>query len=308
MALHPQVQEFLKTAGEAGMPRLYELSAQDARVQAAKANDAIGPGPDVDTVEEITVPVRDGEIGARLYEPENAPATLVWFHGGGWVLADLDSHDAMCRILVNSSGCRVVSIDYRLAPEFPFPVPLNDCWDALLWAAERYGSTPVMVGGDSAGGNMAAVCAVRARDAGGPALALQVLVYPVTDHDFDTESYIVHGGTDTMMGKQEMVWFFEHYVPQGVDRGGPEISPLRYPDLSNLPPAIVVTDEYDPLRDEGLAYAARLREAGVDVTAHHYDDMLHGFFSFVNVFQTGNEAVALVGQEIAATLGVGATS
>ena len=308
MTMHPQVTQFLQMAEETGQPRLYALSAQDGRAQAAGANAMIPPGPEIAEVRDLRVPVRDGEIGARLYEPDPAPATIVWFHGGGWVVADLESHDGMCRILADSSGCRVVSIDYRLAPEFPFPTPLNDCWDALQWAAGEYGSAPVIVGGDSAGGNTAAVCAVRARDAGGPALAMQILVYPVTDADFETESYIVRGGDDTLLGKQEMVWFFDHYTGPDGDRSNPEISPLRYEDLSGLPPAIVITDEYDPLRDEGVAYARRLREAGVAVTDHHYDDMMHGFFSFAGVFDTGTEAVQLVGSDVKSALAAGAPS
>jgi acetyl esterase len=295
-------------AGEAGQPRLYTLSAPEGRAQAAAANVMIPPGPAVSSVTELRIPVRDGEIGGRLYEPDDAPATIVWLHGGGWVLADLDSHDAMCRNIVAASGCRIVSVDYRLAPEYPFPAPLDDCWDALRWAAGEYGATPVVIGGDSAGGNMAAVCAVRARDAGGPELALQVLVYPVTDSDFETESYVAHGGEDTLLGRQEMIWFFEQYVPAGTDSAHPEISPLRTTDLSGLPPAIVVTDEFDPLRDEGIAYAARLRDAGVPVTEHHYDDMMHGFFSFPGLFATGTESNTLVGSEIRTAVAAGIRS
>lgn len=302
MAMHPQVTQFLQSAAEAGQPRLYVLSAQEGRAQSAAGNALIPPGPEIAEVRDLKVTVRDGEIGARLYAPADAPATIVWFHGGGWVVADLESHDAMCRILADASGCRVVSIDYRLAPEHAFPTPLDDCWDALRWAAREFGSGPVVVGGDSAGGNMAAVCAVRARDAGGPSLAMQILVYPVTDADFETESYVLHGGDDTLMGRREMIWFFDHYTGAGADRSDPEISPLRYRDLSGLPPAIVVTDEYDPLRDEGLAYARRLREAGVEVVDHHYEDMMHGFFSYPGIFDTGTEAIRLVASDVRSAL------
>jgi acetyl esterase len=284
------------------------VSAQDGRAQAAAANAMIPPGPELAEVRDLRIPVRDGDVGARLYEPAGAPATIVWFHGGGWVVADLDSHDAMCRILADASACRVLSIDYRLAPEFPFPVPLDDCWDALGWAAGEYGATPLIAGGDSAGGNIAAVCAVRARDAGGPELAMQILVYPVTDADFDNESYTVHGDDGTLLGKREMIWFFDHYTGPDADRSNPEISPLRYGDLSRLPPAIVVTDEYDPLRDEGIAYAKALRDAGVTVTERHYDDMMHGFFSFPGLFDTGTEAIRLVGFNVKSALSAGAPS
>jgi acetyl esterase len=220
-------------------------------------------------------------------------------HGGGWVICDLDTHDAMCRMLCLASSFRVIGIDYRRAPEHPFPGPLEDAWDALEWVAEHHDDGPLVLGGDSAGGNLAAVCTHRARDRSAPAIALQVLVYPVTDHDFTTASYRAHGsGRDTFLTSEEMVWFWDQYAPRGTSRDDPEMSPLRATSLSGLPPAIVVTAEYDPLRDEGVAYATRLHEAGNDVTHHHYDDMVHAFFSFVNAIPRGNEAVAQVGREI----------
>ena len=302
MPLHPQVTEFLKIAQEAGAPRLYTLSPGAARAQAAAMTELIGAGPKVASVRDIEIPVRDTKLGGRVYEPEGSNATIVWFHGGGWVICDLDSHDAMCRILANAAECTVIAVDYRLAPEHQFPVPLEDAWDALNWVAEQYRSAPLVLGGDSAGGNLTAVCALRARDRGGPKIAVQVLVYPVTDYDMTRESYVVHGGEDMLLGKNEMVWFFDHYVPRPADRDNPEVSPLRAADLSNLPAAIVVTDEYDPLRDEGLAYAQRLREAGVPVTRYHLDDMIHGFFSFVNVFQTANDTVERVGKAVRAAV------
>ncbi len=302
MPLDPQLQQFIATVAEAGAPRYYSLSVQDARALSAAGATRIPPGPEVAYVRDLQITVRDGAVPARLYEPDGATATIVWFHGGGWVLSSLESHDAMCRILADESGVRVLSVAYRLAPEFQFPTPLNDGWDALCWAADEYGSQPLVVGGDSAGGNLAAVCAVRARDAGGPSLALQVLVYPVTDSDFENESYVVHGDAGLLVGKREMQWFFDHYVPEGVDPAHAEISPLRTPDLSGLPAAIVITDEYDPLRDEGVAYAARLREAGVEVTARHYEDMMHGFFSYVGFFNGGEAAVRWAGAQLKAAL------
>jgi len=306
MPLHPQVVEFLKISAEAGQPRLYTLTPEQARAQVDAANEFIGPGPEVADVSDITIPVRDGRIAARRYAPERSLGTIVWLHGGGWVVAGLDSHDAMCRILANAADCTVVSVDYRLAPEHTFPGPLDDCWDALKWVAEQDPDTPLVVGGDSAGGNLAAVCALRARDHGTPRLALQVLVYPVTDHDMTTASYVEHGGEETLLGKKEMEWFWDHYVPDVAERDNPEACPLRAPDHSNLAPAIVITDGYDPLRDEGLAYAERLRGAGVPVTAYHYEDMLHAFFSFVNIFETGNEAVEKVGRDIRAAVAASA--
>jgi acetyl esterase len=300
MALHPQAQEFLEQVQASGQPRLHELGAVEARLAVGPIAELIGDGPAVEDVRDISIAVRDAQIAARRYEPAGAHGTIVWLHGGGWVLDGIDASDAMCRILADSARARVISVDYRVAPEHPFPVPLDDCFDALNWVAAHEGGEPLVVGGDSAGGNMAAVCALRARDRGGPALAAQVLVYPATDHDMETPSYLEHGSNDLLMlGTREMAWFFDQYVPNVADRDKPEISPLRAPDLSGLPPAIVLVAEYDPLRDDGLKYAERLAAAGVDVTLRHYEDMPHVFFSFVNLIPAGNQAVAEVGSRIA---------
>jgi acetyl esterase len=301
MPLHPEVQAFI-SAADPRRPKLYELDPEAVRAQVADVVALIGAGPAVAAARDIAIPVRDATIPARVYAPERSHGTVLWFHGGGWVIGDLDTHDALCRTLANAAECTVVSVAYRRAPEHRFPVALDDCWDALRWAAAEDPSTPLVVGGDSAGGNLAAVCALRARDRGGPALALQVLVYPVTDHDMTTASYVERGGEDALMGRRSMQWFWDHYIPDPADRANPEASPLRAPDLSGLAPAVVVTAEYDPLRDEGLAYAQRLREAAVGVTAHHYEDMAHPFFSFVNVFQRSNEAVKRVAKRIRATV------
>jgi acetyl esterase len=208
----------------------------------------------------------------------------------------------MCRTLANAAHCSVVSVAYRLAPEHPFPIPLEDAWTALLWASDAYPSAPLVVGGDSAGGNLAAVCALRARDREGPALAMQVLVYPVADCDLTTASYAERGCDGAMLSRRSMEWFWDQYVPDPADRANPEVPPLRAADLSGLPPTVVVTAEYDPLRDEGRAYAQRLRDAGVPVTADHFDDMAHPFFAFVNVFERSTEAIERVAKQIQATV------
>jgi acetyl esterase len=297
MSLHPQAVEFLGYT--AGQPKLHTLTPEQARVQLEGVPAAIGPGPAVESVHDVLIRVSDGEVPARIYEPKGLGATVVWFHGGLWVFGGLDSHDAMCRRLANSSGCRLISVAYRLAPEHKFPVPLEDCWAAIAWAASEYPAQPLVIGGDSAGGNLAAVCAVRARELGGPDLALQVLVYPMTDAAMDTPSMTEHGGDQLLLlGRRDVAWSYAHYLSDGVDPMNPEVSPLRTPELSDLPPAIVVTDEYDPLRDEGLAYATRLRDAGVSVSEHHYSDMMHVFFQLVNVLEGGNRAVDQVGSEI----------
>lgn len=302
MPLHPQARAFLEGGREAGIPAVWQLTPVEAREIPRGGIEAIGPGPEVATVEDFEIPGSAGPIPARRYEPEGALGTIVFFHGGGFVICDLDTHDAMCRLLAVESGCRVISVDYRLAPEHPFPAGVEDCWDAVRWAGKHQAGPPLVVAGDSAGGNLAAVCAIRARDRGGPELALQVLVYPVVDHE-PRPSHAEHGsGDETFLTTEEMVWFIDHYVPNPADRDNPEVSPLRAESLAGLPPAIVLTAEYDPLRDEGFAYVERLRAEGVAVSHHHYDDMTHAFFTFGKLMGRGDEAVTQVGREIRAAV------
>ena len=299
MALHPDAVAFNRSLAESGRPHIWEVSPQETRQGSAAIAALIGSGPDVEDVAELAIEVGDGAvIAGRRYRPAGASGTIVWLHGGGWVIDGIAVSDAMCRILADTSRATVISVDYRVAPEHPFPVPLDDCWDSLLWAVERE-EGPFVIGGDSAGGNMAAVCALRARDRGGPELAAQVLVYPVVDTDTSTTSYLTHGADQTLMlGAREMEWFIGHYLPNAADRVHPDAAPLRASDLTRLPPAIVVIAEYDPLRDEGVSYAEALSAAGVEVSAHRYDDQPHGFFSFVNAFQAGNRAVERVGAQL----------
>jgi acetyl esterase len=301
MGLDPQAKAFLAGMEASGAPPLYELTPEEARGATGMITELIGAGPEVSSVEDFRCATATGTIGARRYDPGDAAATILWIHGGGWVICDLDTHDAVCRLLAVSSGCRVIAVNYRRAPEHPFPAPLEDCWDALQAVAAESGDAPLIVAGDSAGGNMAAACAIRARDRGGPELALQVLVCPVVDHDMTTPSYRERGsGPDLFITAKDMEWFWNCYVPDPAARSRPDASPLRAESLSNLPPAIVITAEYDPLRDEGIAYAERLQAAGVQVTHRHHADMFHDFFSFVNLIDAGNEAVERVGAEIRA--------
>ena len=301
MELHPEAQAFFEAVHAAGGPPLYEMTPTEAREAAGGFAALIGPGPAVDAIEDLRIPVDGAEIAARRYVPSNARGTIVWLHGGGWVLDGLDSSNAMCQILANSSGANVVSVDYRVAPEHRFPAAADDCFEALRWIDAQLDeqSRPLIVGGDSAGGNLTAACTLRARGAGGPALAAQILVYPVVDHDMTTPSYLEHGANEgLLLERKAMTWFWDHYLPDVAARANPDASPLRAERLDGLPPAIVVVAEFDPLRDESLAYAERLRAAGVPVTIHRYDDMPHVFFSFVNIFQTGNRAVERVGAEL----------
>ena len=299
MPLHPQARAVLDQGEALGLPKLNELPPDQAREQARGLIDFVGAGPELSSVQDIKIPTSSGEIGGRRYTPEDAAGTVMWIHGGGWVICDLDTHDTMCRLLAKESGCEVIAVDYRLAPEHPFPASIEDCWDALQWVATQANGRPLILGGDSAGGNMTAVCTLRARERGGPELALQVLVYPAVGNDLTTESAQLYGsGPDTFLTTDEMEWFWNHYAGNEPDDTIPDLVPLNAEDHSGLPPAVVVTAEYDPLRDDGLAYVKVLDQAGVSVTHHHYDDVFHAFFTLPNLIERGNEAIAKVGADI----------
>lgn len=280
---------------ELGIPGIGELPPEEARaVQDEAAAAVFGPVPGV-PCEDRTLPGPDGPIPVRVYRPGDEPApVLVYFHGGGWVLGGLNTHHGVCATLALLSGGVVCSVDYRLAPEHRFPAAVEDAWAATTWVAEhaeelggRAGAPAV--GGDSAGGNLAAVCALRARDGGLP-LALQLLVYPVTDADLETSTYREFAD-GYYLTAYSMRWFWDHYLPDG-DRFQPDASPLRAEDVGGTAPAFVLTAGFDPLRDEGEAYARRLEEAGVPVTLTRYDGMIHGFFRMPAVIERANDALA----------------
>ncbi len=302
--LPSQVQDLLNGMAAAGGQPVYELPLAEARKATAVVRELVGPGPAVFKVADVAVPTRAGSVSARVYEPApEMPATVVYFHGGGWVIGSVDDWDAGCRVLAVKSGCRVVSVEYRLAPEHRFPAAVDDAYDAFVWATRELGGGPVVVAGDSAGGNLAAVVALRSRDEHGPAPALQVLVYPVVDHDFSTASYEEHSDTHLIVNRREMEWFWDQYVPDASERSDPYASPLRAEDLSGLAPAVVVIAGHDPLRDEGLAYARRLEEAGVPVQVFSYPHQIHAFYSLVGVLDDGERAVGQVADAIRAAVG-----
>jgi acetyl esterase len=281
MPLHSLAQSFVDMHIASGAQPVCSLSVDEARRMSAKMFSMAPPGPPVGKVEDLRVPVAGCDIPVRVYTPEGEGPfpVMVMFHGGGWVVGDVDAQDADCRTIANRARCMVVSVDYRLAPENKFPVPAEDAYAATLWVAEnseRLGGDgkPVAVGGMSAGGNLAAVVALMARDRGKPAIACQVLTVPVTDCRFDTESYCCNGD-DYVLTKGEMEWFWQHYLDDPDDAAHPYASPLRAPDLSGLPPALVQTAEFDPLRDEGRAYADRLKAVGVLVTYKCYEGAIH---------------------------------
>jgi acetyl esterase len=297
MPLHPQAQTLCDLVNAMG-----GASASDAELQQARDGLAMlmaggtGEGPACAHVEDRAVPGPHGDVPVRVYRPESRAGLplLVWLHGGGWTLGNVEMHDPIARTLANDAGCVVVSVDYRLAPEHPFPVPLDDCWAALQWAvanATDLGADPsrVAIGGDSAGGNLAAVCALLARDAGGPELALQLLVYPVTDHGFATGSYRDNGEGYLLEDKQ-MRWFYDCYTRGGADPADWRISPLRAPSFEGVAPAMVVTAEFDPLRDEGEAYARALESAGVPTSVRRYDGMIHAFYGLPIAFDDAKRA------------------
>ena len=302
MPLHPQAQAFVDAINALHRPSISELSVEVAR----EGLKGLLPPSDeaVAAIDDFEIPGGDGQpVRARAYTPRDARAgplpLVIFLHGGGWVTGDLDSHDATCRALANASGCKVVALDYRLAPEHKFPAGLHDCHAALEWLAAHAGelgidARRIAIGGDSAGGNLAAAVALMARDRGGPPLAFQLLVYPVTHHAFDTLSYATYGDGH-LLTEEGMRWNWDHYLASAADGLDPLASPLLAPDLRGLPRALVIVAECDPLCDESEAYARRLADAGVEVECRRYDGMLHAFFTLGQVFDDGKAAVAYAG-------------
>ncbi|GAC1314899.1 MAG: alpha/beta hydrolase [Acidimicrobiales bacterium] len=299
MPLDPQAKVFLDQLAALGGPPMSEATPADARTQMAMlAGMASRPPTRVPTVDR-TVPGPDGDIPVRIYQPPSTDPlpVVVFFHGGGWVIGDIETHDGLGHTLASGVPAVVISVDYRLAPEHPFPAAVDDCEAVTAWAAQHAGEiggdgTRLAVAGDSAGGNLAAVVARRARDAGGPAVAFQLLVYPVTDATCSSASYR-ENADGYLLTADMMAWFLAHYLgPDGTDKAQlGDVSPLFIDDLQGLPPALVVTAEFDPLRDEGEAFAERLRAAGVDVTLSRYDGMIHGFWAMDAVFDSGVKAL-----------------
>ncbi len=277
--LHPEIAMLLEQREAMPLPSYSQLSPESARQLMKDAfPEPDEPEPVGDVLE---IELSDG-FDVRVYIPESdgPHSTLVYYHGGGWVLGDLDTHDPTCRALTNAADCMVVSVDYRLSPEHKFPVPLEDCYSALEWVFEDAGPMQietgnVAIGGDSAGGNLAAAVALLARDRDGPSITHQSLIYPVTDHSFDTTSY-EENAEGYLLEKPAMEWFWESYLRDDIDGKNPYASPLRAQNLEGLPPATVTTCGFDPLRDEGVAYAERLDDAGVPVNHINYDDCIHG--------------------------------
>jgi acetyl esterase len=288
-------------AAEAG-PELYDMAVTESREMYREMQPDL-PEIVVYSVADTTIEGPAGPIPVRIYRPSAAPAPVhVHFHGGGWVIGDLDTHDRDCREICAGADCIVVAVDYRLAPEHIFPAAPEDCYAALCWATANKGLLgglpgPVSVGGDSAGGNLAAAVALMARDRNGPAIAMQLLIYPVIDATMESESYR-DNADGYLLSRTMMAWFWDLYCPDVDLRADPLASPITAEDLSTLPPALVMTAEFDPLRDEGEAYAQRLKAAGVEVEVRRFDGLVHGFFSQAGIIEAAREGVDLAVQAL----------
>lgn len=310
MPLNAQAEALLKQFEEQGLPPFEEMSVPQARDVSMAFRDLQGDPQAVAEVRDVLIPGPAGKLPARAYIPEEDgpfPA-LVYFHGGGWVIGNVEVVDKPCRALANAAGCVVVSVEYRLSPETKFPGPAEDCYAATRWVADNpgeVGAAPgrVGVGGDSAGGNLAAAVALMARDRGGPSLGFQLLIYPVTAPAAGTPFASYQENADGyLLTRNAMEWFWEHYLATPDDARNPYAAPLHADNLEGLPPAFVVTCGFDPLRDEGDAYAERLRQAGVRVTASRYDDMIHGFFWMGGVLDRFQELLQEAARETRSSL------
>ena len=301
MPVSPQAKAVLDALAAAGGPPMEQMTPVEVRAQRAATADAFaamaGTLEELPRVENRTVPGPGGPIPVRVYWPQTGgplPA-LVYFHGGGWVIGNLDQVDRTCRSLAKQSGCVVVNVDYRLAPEHKFPAAVDDAYAATQYVAAHageFGVDPrrIAVGGDSAGGNLATVVCLIARERG-PKLGFQLLVYPVTDHDDDSPS-MTEFADGYLLTRAVMPWFWGHYVTGPEQARHPHASPMNAASLAGLPPAMVITAECDPIRDQGEAYAAKLKAAGVPVTAKRYAGAIHVFFQLGGVIDAGKEAVS----------------
>lgn len=301
MAVHPTIQAMLDKARAAGLPPLSSGTPAEARALMAQTRQVLGDGAAVGSRAMADVPTRAGSIPALLLQPDGAAIGLiVYLHGGGWVIGAIADYEVLARQLVVETGCAVLVPAYRLAPEHPFPAALEDCEDTLLWASRELSrlagpAAALVVAGDSAGGNLATVCAATLQ--GRIDLAGQVLIYPATDTDPDRDSYKEYGKGDVPLSRTDMLWFYRHYAPPDLWRD-PRVAPLRAPSLRNQPPTLLITAENDVLRDEGEAYAQRLREANVPITVRRYAGMTHGFIRFHDLVDVAGQAVHELSRDV----------
>ncbi|TWT53412.1 Carboxylesterase NlhH [Rubripirellula amarantea] len=297
MTLHPQAQDFLNKVALSGRPGWEEMTPKQAREIFETFTDYVGESPEIKHVAEIVL----AGMRCRLYSDASKPSPLMmYFHGGGWVLGSLQTHDVLCRSLAKESGCVVISVDYGRSPENAFPGPLDDCYNATVAAIEQANElkiTPnrVVLAGDSAGGHLATMVAMRSRDRSGPMIALQVLLYPVVEPNFETGSYRQFA-SGFGLTRATMKWFWQHFL--GNHSPSSDSVPTLAGSLARLPPTVLISAEYDVLHDEGLAFATKLSDAGVEVSIKRYPGMLHGFMHFAGLFDDGRKAVRDVGKMI----------
>ena len=302
--LDPDAQRVLEMNREAGRPPIQTLTPAEARQGMRQSRTRLSPDPpDIALCRDLTCPGPAGPIPLRLYrgagvDPATAVPALLFFHGGGWVMGDLDTHDVTCRLLANAAACAVVAVDYRLAPEHPFPAAAEDAFAALAWAAEHapelgIDADRLAVCGDSAGGNLAAVVALMAREFGGPPLRLQVLVYPVVDLSLSQGSFATRAEGYTLT-RDAMAWFREVYTPDERHWSDWRAAPLHAPHHRDLPAALIVTAGYDPLCDEGAQYAERLRAHGVAVEHTCYSGQMHGFLGAGKIIREADRAIGQI--------------
>lgn len=307
MPVDPQVAEFLKQVAAANAPPLYTLPPSQARRLVPQIS---SPAEPVATVEDRVIPGLGGDIPVRIYTPRSAvqqpgrgPAPImVFFHGGGWFVGDIKSYDHLMRTFANAFDSIIVSVEYRLSPENKFPAGVEDSYSATAWASQEARSlgadpTRLMVCGDSAGANLAAAVCLMARDRQGPEIAYQLLIYPVIDANFDTPSY-QENATGYMLTQTAMRWYWEAYLAHPDDARNPYAAPIQAADLSKLPAAHIITAKYDPLRDEGDAYAARLKAAGVPVTTKCYETMIHGFVRRTDLYDMARQSIQDMAHEV----------
>jgi len=297
MPLHPTAELMIKVLNDTGLTFTRETTPADRRAAmiAATTNPTFPKQP-VHDVGNRTIPGPGGPIPVRVYRPSahDALPLVVWFHGGGWVTGNLDTHDQLCRLLCDAVGAVVVSVDYRLAPEAKFPAAADDCMAAYEWALAHAGEmhadpTRIAIGGDSAGGNLAAVVALCAREADLPQPKLQLLVYPVTDYEFESPA-MIENAKGYFLELESMRWFYDHYAGTPADFDEWRFSPMRAPDVAGVAPAVVITAEFDPLRDQGEAYGRRLQQAGVPTDIVRAEGLIHGFFGMHAFMPPGQHA------------------
>ncbi len=322
MPLDPQMKALLDAMVAAEVPAFHTMTPVEARKMTSRR---VVQGPNAVQVAQVvdrTIPGPGGEIPVRIYTPQGAGESagrgqnssgpfgaLIYFHGGGWVVGDINMTDQPCRMLTNAAGCVTVSVDYRLAPEHRFPAAPEDCYAATKWVADNasaLGVDPkrIAVGGTSAGGNLAAAVALMARDRGNLPLAYQLLVYPATTSVLDTPSHREFAKDSYyILSRADMEWFWGHYLANAEDHANPYACPAYAKTLRGLPPAFVITAEFDPLRDEGEAYAARLRDEGVNVALKRYDGVTHGFFGMPTVLDISKRAIADAGAALRVAFG-----